>query len=279
MQRFFSFCTLVLILVLVTGCNLLPWRATAPPDPPIKLLVAQIKMDAPLSSPDDLKSFDKPPSPEDEAALLAQLIEEVEERAQQIFTEQLAQQPGFTVVSPAEIAQIRTHLDLTHKELNVTQLGFLGTQAGADIVLSGRILDYGKVQWQYWAAGLVISMLAETLIVGAATGFNPVIMAATAASELLTDLPLWWGGAYIAGWAFRPVRIKVKALQITGCEQRVWKEQELIVLIPGKSLKKYTPEERKRKEIQLGVNVEESLMELAKTAGQEMRLKPCKQVQ
>lgn len=258
---------------------MLPWRATAPPDPPIKLLVAQIKMDAPLSSPDDLKSFDKPPSPEDEAALLAQLIEEVEERAQQIFTEQLAQQPGFTVVSPAEIAQIRTHLDLTHKELNVTQLGFLGTQAGADIVLSGRILDYGKVQWQYWAAGLVISMLAETLIVGAATGFNPVIMAATAASELLTDLPLWWGGAYIAGWAFRPVRIKVKALQITGCEQRVWKEQELIVLIPGKSLKKYTPEERKRKEIQLGVNVEESLMELAKTAGQEMRLKPCKQVQ
>ena len=52
-----------------------------------------------------------------------------------------------------------------------------------------------------------------------------------------------------------------------------------MVLIPGKSLKKYTPEERKRKEIQLGVNVEESLMELAKTAGQEMRLKPCKQVQ
>ena len=70
---------------------MLPWRATAPPDPPIKLLVAQIKMIAPLSSPDDLKSFDKPPSPEDEAALLAQLIEEVEERAQQIFTEQLAQ--------------------------------------------------------------------------------------------------------------------------------------------------------------------------------------------
>jgi hypothetical protein len=117
----------------------------------------------------------------------------------------------------------------------------------------------------------------ETLIVGAATGFNPGIMAAAAASELLTDLPFWWGGAYIAGWAFRPVRIKVKVLQITGCEQRVWKEQELIVLIPGKSLKKYPPEERQRKETQLGVSVEESLKELAKTAGHEMRLKPCKQ--
>ena len=277
MKKFFSFCTLALVLIQLTGCNLLPWRTAPPPDPPIKLLVAQIKMDAPISSPDDLKSFDKSPSREEEAAVLAQLIGEVEDRAQRIFTEQLAQQPGFTVVSSAEVAQIRTSLDLTHNELNVTQLGIIGAQAGANIVLSGRILDYGKVQWQYWAAGLVVSMLVETLIVGAATGFNPGIMAIAAASELLTDLPFWWGGAYIAGWAFRPVRIKVKALQITGCEQRVWKEQELIVLIPGKSLKKYPPEERKRKETQLGVNVEESLKELAKTAGQEIRLKPCKQ--
>ena len=30
-------------------------------------------------------------------------------------------------------------------------------------------------------------------------GFNPLIMAAAAGSELLTDLPFWWGGAYI--WA------------------------------------------------------------------------------
>lgn len=276
MKKFVSSGTLVFVLIQVTGCNVLPWRASPPPDPSIKLLVSQVKMAAPLSSPDDLKSFDKEPAAEDEAAVMAQLIEEVEERAQRIFIEQLVQQTGFTVVSSAEVAEIRTNLNLTQNDLDVTQLGILGTEAGADIVLSGRILDYGKVQWQYWMAGLVISMLAETLIVGAATGFNPVIMVATAASELLTDLPFWWGGAYIAGWGFRPVRIQVKALQITGCKQRVWKEQELIVLIPGKSLKKYTPEERKRKEIQLGVNVEESLMELAKTAGQEMRLKPCK---
>lgn len=276
MQKFISFCMLTLILIQVSGCNLLPWRATVPPDPPIKLLVAEIKMRAPLSSPDDLKSFDKPPSSEEEAALLVQLIKEVEERASRIFTEQLAQQPGFTVISSAEVAQIRTELNLADNEIDATQLRILGTQAGADIVLTGRILDYGKVQWKYWVAGLVISMLAETLIVGAATGFNPVIMAAAAGSELLTDLPFWWGGAYIAGWAFRPVRIKVKALQITGCEQRVWKEQELIVLIPGKSLKKHPREDRKRKEVQLGVNVEESLMELAKMAGEEMRLKPCK---
>lgn len=193
MKKFFSFCTVGLVLIQLTGCNLLPWRVAPPPDPPIKLIVAQIKMDAPLSSPDDLKSFDKSPSREEEATVLAQLIREVEERAQQIFTEQLAQQPGFSVVSSTEVAQIRTRLDLTHNELSVAQLGILGTQAGANIVLSGRILDYGKVQWQYWAVGLIVSMLVETLIVGAATGFNPGIMAATAASEL-------FGSAVLVGW-------------------------------------------------------------------------------
>ena len=269
----------VLLLCLVSGCAQLGLRPAVPPDPPLKLLVAQITMHAPLSSPADLQSFDQPLSSEEDPLLLARLIEEVEKKAQQLFTEQLAQQPGFHVVPFAEARQARASLDFTHEELDIAQLGALGVQTGADIVLTGRILDYGKIQWQYWAVGLAISMLAETLIVGAATGFNPLIMAATAGSELLTDLPFWWGGAYIAGWAFRPVRIKIKALQITGCAQRIWKEQELVVLIPGKSLNKYSPEERKRKELQLRVNLEESLMELAKSAGNDLRLKPCKQSQ
>src|SRR5690349_15723191 len=88
-------------------------------------------------------------------------------------------------------------------KVEITQLSDLRAQVGADLVLVGNILDYGKIRWQYWVPGLVASMLAETLIVGAATGFNPALMAATAGSELLTDVPFWWGGAYIGGWAFR----------------------------------------------------------------------------
>jgi hypothetical protein len=78
----------------------------------------------------------------------------------------------------------------------------------------------------------------ETLIVGAATGFNPGIMAA-AASELLTDLSFWWGGAYIAaGWAFRPVRITVKACRLRDVSNVSGKSRSYRS-IPGKSLKKY----------------------------------------
>lgn len=62
-------------------------------------------------------------------------------------------------------------------------------------MVTGRLVDYGVVRWQYWMPGLLVSMLTETLIVGAATGFNPLAMAGTTASELLTDVPVWWGGA------------------------------------------------------------------------------------
>lgn len=267
---------LVLFLLMMTGCSLLPFQKTIPPDPPIKLLVAQISMNAPLTSPSDLHSFKESPPKEDEPIILAQLIEEIEARAQRLFTEQLAQQEGFIVIPFDKVYQMQVDFNYMNQRLDKMKRNAMGLQAGADVVISARILDFGKVQWRYWATGLLLSMTAETLIVGAATGFNPGIMAIAAASELVTDLPFWWGGAYIAGWAFRPVRIKVKAVQIAGCEQDIWKEQEIMVLIPGKSLKKHSPEEQKRKEVQLGVNLEETLKELAKIAGRELRLKPCK---
>ena len=268
----------VWILFLLTGCNSLPFQKTIPPETPIKIVVSQIRMEAPLSSPSDLYSFKESIPTEDRPIVLAQLTEEIETRAQRLFTEQLVQQEGFIVVPFDKAYQMRTENNSPSLWFDKEQRISMGSQAGADIVISGRILDFGKVQWQYWVTGLLLSMTVETLIVGAATGFNPGIMAIAAASELVTDLPFWWGGAYIAGWAFRPVRINVKAVQISGCEQVIWREEELMVRIPGKSLRKHSPEEQKRKEVQLGVNLEETLKELAKIAGRELRLKPCKKI-
>lgn len=266
---------MAVLFLVATGCSLFSPRALPLPTSPLKLLVADVTLKAPVTSPTDLQSFHEPLAPEVEPVLLAQLIEEVEVKAQRLFIEELAQQEGFTVVPFAEARRMRANLDSTQKELDATQLHTLGTQAGADVVLSGHILDFGRVRWQYWVPGLAVSMLTETLIVGAATGFNPAIMAATAGSELLTDVPFWWGGAYVAGWAFRPVRIQIEALQVTGCAARVWHEQEVVVLIPWKTLAKYPPEERQRKEVQLEVNLSRALAEVAESAGRELRLKPC----
>ena len=142
-------------------------------------------------------------------------------------------------------------------------------------MVTGRLVDYGVVRWQYWMPGLLVSMLTETLIVGAATGFNPTAMAATAASELLTDVPVWWGGAYIAGWALRPVRLKAEAWDVRKCVEQPWKEEAVVVLIPGWTLKKREPDERRRKEVQLTVNLTQAVTEIADQAGRELRRAPC----
>ncbi len=267
----------VLFLLIFQGCAFLPERTLPPPDPPLTVLVGPVTLDAPVTSPSDLYTFREQPSSESEPQLMAQLIEEVEVTGQRILTEQLARQPGFIVVPFADARRLQTNLQSVSGPLAADALRLLGKEAQADVVIAAHIVDYGVVRWQYWVPGLILSMLVETLIVGAATGFNPAFMAATAGSELLTDVPFWWGGAYIAGWALRPVQVQVEALRVAGCKQDVWEEEALVILVPWKTLANYPPEERRRKEVQLEVNLTRALTEIAEHAGHELRLTPCGQ--
>lgn len=157
-----------------------------------------------------------------------------------------------------QVAAAVTTLELKPGVIPTTdQLAYLHAQLGANLVIVDNILDYGKIRWQYWVPGLVLSMLTETLIVGAATGFNPAIMAATAGSELLIDVPFWWGGAYVAGWAFRPVQVEASAFDpLDGV--LVWDETEAAVYLWGR-LKEVPGGERKKKEVQLGLNLKKAM--------------------
>lgn len=57
--------------------------------------------------------------------------------------------------------------------------------------------------------------------------------------------------------------------------KQIWSEQELVFLVPGKTLPMYPPKKRRHKEIQLEVNLEHALTTLADAAGRELRLQPC----
>lgn len=264
-----------LYLFIISGCAWLPGRSLPPADPPITVLVGPVTMEAPVTSPSDLATFEESPSSDVAPQLLKQLIEEVEVTAQRLLTEELARQPGFRVIPFQDTRRLQTNWSAEGMPLDDEGLRALGQEAHADLVVTGWLVDYGVVRWQYWVSGLLVSMLTETLIVGAATGFNPAAMAATAASELLTDLPMWWGGAYIAGWALRPVRLKVEAREVRGCTEKPWEEEAVVVLIPGWTLKKVESDERRRKEVQLTVNLTRAVTEIADQAGQKLRLASC----
>lgn len=208
-----------------------------------------------------IKSVEEDLSPEDEARQLAEALQQIRTEAQWLIQSRLAAGQEFRFVSDEQLKAAVTTLELKPGVAPTTnQLAALRAQLGADLIIVGNILDYGKIRWQYWVPGLVLSMLTETLIVGAATGFNPAFMAATAGSELLTDVPFWWGGAYIAGWAFRPVRVEASAFDPLGGTV-VWSETEAAVHLWGR-LKEVSEGERKKKEVQLGLNLKQAMEDL-----------------
>lgn len=271
MNRIFA----ILCLLITPGCAWFQGGALPPPHPPLIILVGPVTLEAPVTSPSDLYTFQQRPSPEMAPQLLAQLIEEVEVTGQRLLTDQLTRQPGFLVVPFTKARQLQTNRSSVANPLDPESLRALGREVQADVVITARIVDYGVVRWQYWVPGLLVSMLTETLIVGAATGFNPVAMVAAAGSEILTDVPFWWGGAYVAGWALRPVRVTAEALEVWGCAEKPWTEEALVALIPGWTLQETPPEERGRKEVQLTVNLSRAVTEITDNAGQELRLAPC----
>lgn len=113
------------------------------------------------------------------------------------------------------------------------------------------------------------------MTVGFVSGWNPAVVSGFMAFDLATDLPFWWGGAYAFGWALRPVRVQVQALQTGPCGGPLWDTQTVMVLIPWKTLAVFPPEDRRRKEVQFGVNLERAIRDIADAAGCSRRLKPC----
>lgn len=209
----------------------------------------------------DVQSVEEDLSPEDEAQQLVDALQQIRTEARRLLQSRLAAGQRFRFVPDEQVAAAVTTLELKPGVVPTTdQLAYLRAQVGADLVVVGNILDYGKIRWQYWVPGLVLSMLTETLIVGAATGFNPAFMAATAGSELLTDVPFWWGGAYIGGWAFRPVRVEASAFDpLDGAV--VWNETEAVAYLWGR-LKEVPEGERKKKEVQLGLNLKKAMEDI-----------------
>jgi hypothetical protein len=235
-----------------------------------------VSLEATISKSSQIHSFDTAPTAEDEPLIKQYLIEAVELHAQRSLTEHLAKQPGFTVIPVEDTQRLQEQLNLPGRILEEREVRLLAEQAKADIAITPRITAYGSVPWKYLAAGLATQNLTELMVVGFATGWNPAAVGSYFAIDfLLMDLPLWMGGAYIAGWAFRPVIVEVDAIQLGSCPGAIWNKQEEAIKVPGKTLEEYPPEERKHKHIQLRANLSHAMEEIAETASEKLRLQPC----
>jgi hypothetical protein len=55
----------------------------------------------------------------------------------------------------------------------------------------------------------------------------------------------------------------------------VWSQQELIVKVPGKALSGYTPDEQRKREIPLDVNLHKAIDILAENSAETLVQQPC----
>jgi hypothetical protein len=200
--------------------------------------------------------------PEEELQLIKQAVKRVQEDARQLMYERLAGKQVFELIPFEETDRALDELGMTTTEtLTPEQLSRLRTRLGADLLVTGSVLDYGKVRWQWLAAGMAGDITWESAVIGAATAWNPIALLANLGFELLTSTPVWFGGGYLFGVSFRPVRAEARAVETVEGEE-VWSDME-VAIYARKALKEVPEQERRKKEVQLGINLKRAMEGLA----------------
>ena len=126
-----------------------------PSIPPLKIVVAQVVMKAPITHSADIYSFEEAPSLDRESVIRAQLIEEIELSAHRRLIEALASQAGFSVMPFPETRRLLADNGAARGPLSKDQLRMVGRTSGADVVVSAEIDDYGRLRWSHWVGGMV----------------------------------------------------------------------------------------------------------------------------
>lgn len=208
-----------------------------------------------------VKTVDETLSPEDDAKQVAEALREIQQEARWLLLSRLATGQGFQFVPAGQTDALAEELGLKPGILpNPEQLTEFRRRLGADLVVAGSILDYGKIRWQWMLAGMTTDMTAETIALGLATAWNPIAIGANIGFELLTSTPLWFGGGYVFGVALRPVRVEARAFE-TVQGYPIWQAMDESVYAWG-ALKTLPEGVRDKKESQLALNLAEIMESL-----------------
>lgn len=266
------------VILFVFTCSLTLGCATHPPDrsaSPLTIAVGPVTFEAPVTKSKQIYTFEQNPDPDVDRQLLPILIDDIEVMARRSLTEELAKHPGIRVIPFDETRRLLADISSAGKPLTEAQIQALGKETGAHHVVTAIIRDYGKVRWQYWVTGWLAHAVVELSIVGALSGWNPAVLGTYAVFDFTTDMVIWYGGAEIFGYAFRPVRLHLDAIQIRPCPGKIWSRDELVIRVPGKRLEQYPEEQQHLKHVQLEANLQRSIEDIAAEAAEVLESRPC----
>src|SRR5262244_547248 len=138
------------------------------------LAILPFGFDIEITKLSTVQTVDGALSPEDEAKRVTEALREIQQEARWLLLSRLAAGQGFRFVSLDQTDELAKELELKPGVLpNAEQLAEFRRRLGAELVVAGSILDYGKIRWQWSAAGMFADMSWETAAIGAATAWNP----------------------------------------------------------------------------------------------------------
>ena len=208
-----------------------------------------------------VKTLEETLSIEEESKQLADALREIQQEARWLLLSRFATAYGFRFVSLEQTDALTEELQMKPGVLpTVEQCTEFRRRLGADLVIAGTILDYGKVRWEWSATLAFADLAAETIVLGLATNWHPALILANAGYEVITNTAIFFGGGYLFGLALRPVRVEARAFD-TVQGYPIWQSMEESVYAYG-ALKLLPEEVRGRKEAQLMLNLAEIMESL-----------------
>ncbi len=251
---------LTLLLFLLPACATTPLPKTLGVDHSPRLGIIGFKVTAPISRLASI--MENPPQdvdPEEEKALLSNVLNDIGDLASDHLAKDLAEEKEIEpVLIPEGILGTQRG-----EKPSPLQIEELSKQFNLDAVLYGQIPSYGKTRLIYPIIAETLDIAIETVIIGVVTNWNGPIIFANIGLELLLNTPIWFGGAYIFGWAFRPVTVEAWVLSAAD-GKGIWHES-FDRIISGKVLKTYPESEQSKKEVQLEASLRRAISSLAKS--------------
>ncbi len=259
LSRYLSM-SLIFLLFLLQACATAPISKTLNLEHPPRLGIIGFKITAPVKHLSSIMSN----APEnlnrsEETALIDKRLHDVQEKATGLLICDLKKEQTLEPV-PIPEGLFGTH---PGERPTTAQMDLLKRELKVDAILYGRIPWYGRTKLIYPVLGESLDISAETVILGFATGWNPAAIFGNIGFELVTSTPLWFGGYYIFGWAFRPVTVEAWVLS-TSDGKEIW-HKSIDRLVSGKELKNYSESERHKKEFQLEASLRRAVNSLAKS--------------
>lgn len=250
---------LLFLLLLSSACATAPLPKTLSLDRPPRLGIIGFKVTAPVKRLSSIAQAPKGISKEEESTLLKEALRGIEDMATGELVAALEQESTILpVLVPEGLFGI-----CPGERPSPSQIQMLKEELGLDAIFYGEIPWYGKTRLLYPILGEATDISAESILIGLASHWNFGLMFGNIGLELLTSTPLWFGGFYLFGLAFRPVSIEAWVLS-TEDGREIWQESVESIL-SRKILKTYPQAERSKKEVQLEASMREAIAKLSKS--------------